>query len=232
MLPRTLDVLLSLAVIAAGSYATVYGHKKIVEAHRPAMLITQAVPKAATIYYIMNGERCVGRLSLGLQQEKALFFEAIADLYTLIGNQQEKFRMEAKGYFNPLGQLSEGTVLISSSAAKLSITARDINPIQLHISLTGGENPYKLSYALPGPLLLKDRGGDFWQLEYQPRISDQHQAVRIISARLGGMIPLRLREAPSEHPTCPENTLGALDLTTIVQNASKLSTALVPGAAN
>ena len=206
---RNFDIIVATFVLTAGTVTTGFSYLKIREIEHPRnVLFEGALPSGKSTTVISNEHGCVGHFTTQISKAKGVLIETNGMLRLRTGDRELSVSIGARASFNPLGQMMDGLVKLSSDQVRLLIEAKNVNPIELNLSAHVGTEKHVFSTSSRGPLILEEFEPGRYRLEHNNPMVIRPELTRLSSGVLQNEMRLSFDTYTGNPPGCRETWLN------------------------
>lgn len=211
--PRHRDLTLATLLLLSSLIGAVLAYASILRTETPELVFLSGLNSGEQHSNIRQNEKCVGTLSTTLTHNSTYELKAGGEIRSSYSGKRSQATISVYGYFNPLGQLSDASILVAAQDAQLEIIARETNPLKIRLHAKVRERIFEHKLEIPGPLLIK-KSGQNYQLEYSHLPSSQQSLFRTVSSAFPSDLNFHIAAEPGSQ--CAE--ADAIELSGIISS--------------
>lgn len=206
---RNFDIIVATFVLTAGTVTTGFSYLKIREIEHPRnVLFEGALPSGKSTTVISNEHGCVGYFTTEISKAKGVLIETNGLLRLRTPDRELNVSIGTRASFNPLGQMMDGLIKLSSDQVRLLIEAKNVNPIELNLSAHVGSEKHSLSTSTRGPLILDEYEPGHYRLEHNNPTVIRPELTRLGNGVLQNEMRLSFDTYTGSPPGCRETWLN------------------------
>ena len=149
---------LATSILLAGTVASFSAFREIERTEQPKHLVVDGVELGEHKFVLHAGGTCFGELTTKLVMAASVTaMKATGHIEAQYDRIRFKTQFTLEGFFNPLGQLTQGRLSISGPGVEVLAQFRDVTPINVDLTVQLGDDHYAKNLNFPGPALLVER---------------------------------------------------------------------------
>lgn len=208
---RNLDLIGAIALLVCTTPLTVSSYLNLREIEQPAGVTLTSLPEGISFLGVFSRQKCVASFTREITHSKGFELSLHGTLATVLHERAISSQVDAHATFNPLGQLQEGSLVVTVADLILNLTARGVTPIRFMLDLKDGKTNRLFSLEVAGPLMIrKDFSG--YRLEYPMKQQGIPMLPTVNLTYLKNSLDLSIVEAREALPACAPDTVAPLDL--------------------
>ena len=215
---KQLDIFISILIFTSGLFASYFSIHAVSRLHdTKTVLLKDTIIEGKRIFEIYSFKKCVGHLRIRLHTDHSSSLESRGLIRASYKNQYIATALKMSASFNPLGQLSDASLNISTNELSLDLRSSGTNPLKIQTFTSGFPKDIHFEHDLKGPIVLSEYSHGHYQLEVPEALNLSQPVVTGAAQQLIDSMGLKLLELPGEMQPCESRELESLDLTGIIE---------------
>ena len=203
---------------------TVLAYARIVEIEKPKFTYFEDyLELGEKNFSILSHDKCIGEINIHTHKERATFVNIFASLRSSYQDKPINTTIKSQFYFNPLGQLSESTLNITTSNLELHAQSNSINPIGFLVDIKGIGTEKTFNFDFDGPLLIQEYEPGKMRIEYSHQLQISNPVFDGPITYLKSQNGLEILEGKVEQVCQQKESVEQLPLDSIIKSLSKFS---------
>jgi hypothetical protein len=231
-LPRNYDLIIAGAILALSTSLVTYAYASFLKLERPPQVLIKTILPGIKKYFILSEDKCIGEYFTNLEVDKNYFLHSKAEAAGAYGAIKGNANLQFSGQFNPLGQFFEGHFEISAGGFSLKASAKETNPIKIHVTAQSGSRSIDQTFSIPGPLEIKHSISGQYRVEYAEIQQGASDYLQLMAKSLLKDISISFIEAKSSGLACKGDDRHYFDVASLIlqfqQQGSALSAFMPP----
>ena len=215
-LRQRLDIVIAVVVFVASTAGSFLAYASIIEKENTKQLLFPSIVEGTMRYALLHGTKCIGLFESTLQKDKSFELHTKGQVRLSMGDTMLTPDFDASAHFNPIGQLTDGNVLLRVQNTHTSMSFEGANPLSIH--LADGEKTGLLAkdFSVPGPVLLTPEGKFSYRLEYPLSQKSESGFLHLFTQGMFQDITLTLSTSGDDVNAC-QSSQERLDILPLVQ---------------